>query len=79
MSRTIDTASPSSWTACAGVDLRIGSLVGAVCRAVEVVLAWRRRAHERRQLSAMDPHLQKDIGLTNLDVWHETNKPFWRG
>jgi uncharacterized protein YjiS (DUF1127 family) len=79
MSRIIGTASPSSWTAGAGLDLRIESLVDSVCRAVDIALEWHKRVQERRQLAAMDARMRKDIGITNVDVWHETNKPFWLG
>ena len=79
MSRIVGTASPSSWTAGAGLDLRIESLVDSVCRAVDVALEWHKRVQERRQLAAMDARMRKDIGISNLDVWHETNQPFWLG
>ena len=78
MSRIIGTASPSPWTAGAGLGLRIESLVDAAHRAVDIVLEWHARAHERRLLAGMDARMRKDIGITSLDVWHETSKPFWR-
>jgi uncharacterized protein YjiS (DUF1127 family) len=43
-----------------------------------LIRSWWRRAQERRQLAAMSERDRRDIGLTSLDVWRETNKPFWR-
>jgi uncharacterized protein YjiS (DUF1127 family) len=40
---------------------------------------WVRRGRERRQLLAMDERGRRDIGVTDLDVHLEVNKPFWRG
>lgn len=62
------------WTA----DLSVG-LRGAIRRAVELVHIWHERAYERRLLAAMSERLCKDIGLSNVDLWNEVNKPFWRG
>ena len=40
--------------------------------------AWRRRARERRMLSAFDDKTLKDIGLSRADIEGEVSKPFWR-
>jgi uncharacterized protein YjiS (DUF1127 family) len=59
--------------------LRVGShVVQGFRRAVATALEWRQRAHERRQLASMDARMRRDLGLSNLDLWCEVNKPFWR-
>ncbi len=55
-------------------------LVGKVL--VAKVLAafkeWRRRAHGRRELAALNDRCLRDIGLTRYDANREVRKPFWR-
>ncbi|HUH83707.1 MAG TPA: DUF1127 domain-containing protein [Stellaceae bacterium] len=46
---------------------------------VQLIALWRRRAEERRWLSAMSERDLRDIGLTSLDARQEAGKPFWRG
>jgi len=36
------------------------------------------RARQRRELTQLDPHLLRDIGVTAYDAAHEAAKPFWR-
>lgn len=36
------------------------------------------RAKQRRDLAELDPRLQSDIGVTQVDVMTESAKPFWR-
>jgi uncharacterized protein YjiS (DUF1127 family) len=50
----------------------------SVARLVEMLMDWRDRARQRRQLAAMDHHMLRDIGLSLADVEQETQKPFWR-
>lgn len=38
---------------------------------------WLRRARERRDLSTLDDHMLKDIGVTRADVEFEAQKHFW--
>ena len=40
---------------------------------------WIERHQQRKQLSQLNEHLLKDIGISHSEVWHETQKPFWRG
>ena len=60
--------------------------VGAV-RALDRVLlmcvkhlfVWQERARQRDQMAGLCAHLRTDMGLTDVDVWVETRKPFWQG
>ena len=52
---------------------------GLLGRAVALLALWVRRGRERRQLLAMNERERRDIGVTDLDVHLEVNKPFWRG
>jgi len=40
--------------------------------------AWVRRHRTRQDLSHLEPHLLRDIGLDDLTVAAECAKPFWR-
>ena len=46
------------------------ALLGVVLKAYSI---WR----ERQQLSALDEHMLKDVGLTRFDVETETKRPIW--
>jgi uncharacterized protein YjiS (DUF1127 family) len=41
---------------------------------LRLALAIRR---QRRRLTELDPHLLRDIGLSDADVRLEANRPFW--
>jgi len=47
-------------------------------RAVYLLLVWRERARQRRQLRSLSDRMLRDIGLTRADVLAESSKPFWR-
>ena len=47
-------------------------------RAVTLLLIWRERAQQRRDLQSLSDHMLRDIGLTRADVFAEASKPFWR-
>jgi len=42
------------------------------------IAEWRRRASERRELSALDERDRHDLGISRCDAQHEALKPFWR-
>jgi uncharacterized protein YjiS (DUF1127 family) len=46
--------------------------------AVTLLLIWRERARQRRQLELLNDHMLRDIGLTRADVFAEASKPFWK-
>jgi uncharacterized protein YjiS (DUF1127 family) len=48
-------------------------------RALAVLLRWRERARQRRQLREMYDHLLRDIGITRAEAQAEAERPFWRG
>ena len=54
------------------------AFVSVLQRAVTTLLDWQERASQRRQLSALEPHLFKDIGVDPADASREAAKPFWR-
>ena len=39
---------------------------------------WLRRIRTRHDLSKLDDHLLRDVGLSRFDRYLETAKPFWR-
>ncbi|MHB0775814.1 DUF1127 domain-containing protein [Halomonas sp. WWR20] len=39
---------------------------------------YRQRRRTRRQLSRLDDHMLRDIGLSRYDVVRESRKPFWQ-
>ena len=54
------------------------ALASVLQQAVNRLLDWQERASQRRQLSALEPHLFKDIGVDPADAYREAAKPFWR-
>ena len=44
----------------------------------QTVLTWDLRRHGRRALRNLDPHLLRDIGLTEQAATIEAGKPFWQ-
>jgi uncharacterized protein YjiS (DUF1127 family) len=67
---------------------RIGSAVrpasppsgSAWRRGLALVALWLLRATQRRQLAeiSLDPHMLRDLGLTEHDAAREIRKQFWR-
>lgn len=49
-----------------------------ISRGWALLREWRRRARSRAQLAALDERMQRDIGVSPLDVARECQKPFWR-
>ena len=40
-------------------------------------LTWQSRSRDRVNLSRLDDHLLKDVGLHRSDIQPEIDKPFW--
>ena len=53
----------------------------AVGQMVALLGTWHQRArsrHQLRELSRMDDHVLKDIGVCRSELLSEASKPFWR-
>ncbi len=57
---------------------RVGDFAMRLRRAVDLLLTWRERARQRRQLRSLNDRMLRDIGITRADVLAESSKPFWR-
>jgi uncharacterized protein YjiS (DUF1127 family) len=53
--------------------------VGLARQVLALLALWFHRGRERRQLMAMNARERRDLGVTDLEVRLEVNKPFWRG
>ena len=56
----------------------LDALSDATHWAFDTVREWRRRAHQRAELAALDNRMLQDIGLSRGDAEFLINKPFWR-
>jgi uncharacterized protein YjiS (DUF1127 family) len=45
---------------------------------VSTLRQWRRRVHDRHQLSTLSDLMLQDIGITRADAEFLANKPFWK-
>jgi uncharacterized protein YjiS (DUF1127 family) len=55
-------------------------IFGAVLsRTLEAANTWHKRYVQRRELSNLDAHMLRDIGITPEQARHEAQKPFWVG
>ena len=57
------------------VKTSISKQQGSVLKTVNI---WMQRSRQRKQLSQLDSHLLKDIGLTEEMAAKEIAKPFWK-
>ena len=57
---------------------RFSGLALSLRRSLDLLLLWRERARQRRQLRTLNDRMLRDIGLTRADVIAESSKPFWR-
>lgn len=55
------------------------SLAALVNRVFDIPFVWLERVKDRRELTELDDHLLRDIGLDWQEVERITGKPFWRG
>ena len=49
-----------------------------VRRALDLLVEWRARGRERRELASLDDRSLRDMGLDRASVWAECEKPWWR-
>ena len=54
------------------------AVVRDIVGAGRTLLAWRRRASQRRQLAVVDARLLRDMGISREDALAEARKPFWQ-
>ncbi len=52
-------------------------LLQALRRLGRLILLWQSRVHDRAHLAQLDPHLRRDLGLTDAQIAEEVRKPFW--
>ena len=43
-----------------------------------LVSTWYERSKSRRELAGLSDHMLKDIGVSRVDAWAESRKPFWK-
>ncbi len=67
-------ANYSKMTASGGAGLRTGWSFAVVRQTLS---EWRRRARARRDLSKLDTHMLRDIGLSDAEARRECARPFW--
>jgi uncharacterized protein YjiS (DUF1127 family) len=47
-------------------------------RALDLIVEWRARARDRRELASLDDRSLRDMGLDRAAIWAECEKPWWR-
>jgi uncharacterized protein YjiS (DUF1127 family) len=53
-------------------------IAGLLCRLCPLVAECWRRFRSRRELLMLDDRELRDIGITRMEVFNETRKPFWQ-
>jgi uncharacterized protein YjiS (DUF1127 family) len=61
-----------------GARARPRRRVGWFARARALLGLWRRRIYERTELTELSAHDLRDVGLSDAEVWAETQKWFWQ-
>jgi uncharacterized protein YjiS (DUF1127 family) len=46
-------------------------------RLLATLAEWQERAEQRAHLARLDERMLKDIGVSAVDAWNESRKPFW--
>lgn len=55
-----------------------GPLAALTSAARDVLVTWRMRVQQRRELATLDHRMVRDLGLSAPEIQFEANKPFWR-
>jgi len=76
MTAQCQTANAHPITAVAPAPQRV-PLTLRLARALDRILEWNERAHQRRQLAGLPNHMLEDLGLSRADVDAEVGKTFW--
>ena len=53
-------------------------LVRGLGRIIDTVLAWQDRAKGRAELRRLNDRMLRDIGISRVDAYRESSKPFWK-
>ncbi|WP_147105643.1 DUF1127 domain-containing protein [Tateyamaria sp. syn59] len=70
--------SPASHLAYLTAQNRIPAASVLALRIAVVLSKWAMRRRTRLSLRNLDPHLLRDIGLTQADADYEARRVFWR-
>jgi len=55
-----------------------GHLLSILDSMLTLVLTWRERSRDRRELARLSERELNDVGLCRADVADEIDRPFWR-
>ncbi len=58
-------------------ETTIDFVSAAAAKVWQTLLTWQRRVNERTRLAELDDRAYKDMGITRVDAWRESRKPFW--
>lgn len=54
-----------------------GAMWRYCARLLATLAEWQERAEQRAHLARLDERMLKDIGVSAVDAWNESRKPFW--
>ena len=61
-----------------GGPVRLEHAGGVLWRVLDLLFVWQDRAHQRMKLAEMTDRDLRDMGLSRIDAFRESRKPFWR-
>jgi uncharacterized protein YjiS (DUF1127 family) len=59
-------------------NLNVGQAPSAVHNVAALLARWLERAREREELARLDALTQRDLGLSDADIWRETRRAPWQ-
>ncbi|MBI5165576.1 MAG: DUF1127 domain-containing protein [Magnetospirillum sp.] len=59
--------------------MAMANWIDSIAAAVDLVLVWIERRHERAQLAALSDRALSDFACSRAEAWQEWHKPVWRG
>lgn len=65
-------------SATVGRDNQVAPVAHVLDTVLDTFALWRQRILTRRELARLDDRMLHDIGINQLDVDCEVNKPFWK-
>ena len=77
MAHTIGTKLGDAGSAGAKSFRALGKVRRIFVKMLTILVIWQERAHQRTALSELNERMLKDIGVTNVDAFRESQKPFW--